>query len=78
MNGQPMETAPKDGTVVRVMNRCMEAPVEAKWGRYTNSVGNQSDEWILVKDSTTFMPLRPGTLVIPDEWWLLGAAESAP
>lgn len=71
MTGQPMDTAPRDGTVISVKNRQMDSHVEARWGKYTNCVGNTSDQWILVKDHQRFMPLPPGAMICPDEWWPL-------
>lgn len=69
---QPIKTAPKDGTVVRVKNSAMDHPVKAKWAPYKSrrlpwlAV---RDEWILVEDEgEKFMPLPPGELIIPDQW----------
>jgi hypothetical protein len=74
---QPIETAPKDGTVIRVRNpmtRNDDMTLDAKWGHYTTPLGREVMEWVLVKDHDRFMPLRPGTLVIPTEWQPLPAS----
>ena len=69
-----IKTAPKDGTVVRVKNGAMQHPVLAKWAKYKSTSPALSfipakDQWVLVKDEhEKFMPLPPGTLVIPDQW----------
>jgi len=69
-----IKTAPKDGTVVRVKNSVMQHPVLAKWGKYKSRSPQLAhipvkDQWVLVKDEyEEFMPLPPGTLVIPDQW----------
>lgn len=71
-NWNPIDTAPKDGTVIRVRNPMIakwETPyVDVKWGNHQGILGNKvTKQWILVKDYC-FLPLRAGTLVIPDEW----------
>lgn len=65
---QPIETAPRDGTVIEVINDVMDQPVNAKWGKYTSSWGHASDDFIVVKDFDEFMPIRPGHLVCPTRW----------
>lgn len=67
---QDIATAPKDGTVVRVRNAVMadDMVIDARWGHYTTSWGRELMEWVIVKDHDRFMPMRPGTLVIPTQW----------
>ena len=71
---KPIKTAPKDGTVVRVKNGVMQHPVLAKWAMYKSTSPALSFipakmQWVLVKDEhEKFLPLPPGTLVIPDQW----------
>lgn len=68
-NWKDMSSAPKDGTPVFVHNKqTHHMKILARWGKYTGHWGNSSDEWIIVRDYERFMPMRPGTFVIPDEW----------
>lgn len=77
MEWQPIETAPKDGTVLLVKNRVMDRAVEARWGEYhSRAVPKTTMQWVLVRDPDRFMPLPPGTLVIPDVWSPLPAPPS--
>jgi len=75
MDWQPIETAPKDGTVVLVKNAVMTEPVEAMWGAYYSPFSQRlASQWVLVRDPDRFMPLPPGILVIPDVWMPLPRA----
>lgn len=66
---QPIATAPKDGTVVRVKNSCMSGWVEARFGDYHPSYGGRVKQaWTTWRDPDPFMPVPRGALVIPDEW----------
>lgn len=73
---QPIDTAPKDGTVIEVKNNQMDREVQAKWGDYKSPWGTPSMQFVLVKDHDRFMPIRPGSLVIPDFWRPLGKGEA--
>jgi len=63
-----IDSAPKDGTTIEVKNDAMDAPVLAKYGEYRSPWGTLSQQFILIKDFDKFMPLPPGTLVIPTHW----------
>jgi hypothetical protein len=70
---QSIETAPKDGTVIRGRNSQIQhwkTPyVEVRWGTHTSQfTGGKTKQWVVVRDFEKFMPMRPGTLVCPDEW----------
>ena len=70
---QLIETAPKDGTIIRVKNDVMDHPVLAMWGKYHSKVtGKTYDDFVLVEDEgEKFMPLPKGTLIIPSHWQLV-------
>lgn len=67
---QTIDTAPRDGTVIEVKNPVMDGPVLAKFSDYKSSYGSKSKQFVLVRDPDRFMPLPPGTLVIPTHWRL--------
>ena len=65
---QPIETAPRDGTVIDVTNDAMKDwSVNARWGKHT-FMGRTTDDFVLVKDFDEFMPLPPGRLICPNRW----------
>jgi hypothetical protein len=66
---QPIDTAPKDGTIIDVTNDSMKDwSVNAKFGKYHSPWGKVFDEFILVQDFDEFMPMRPGQLICPTKW----------
>jgi hypothetical protein len=65
---QPIETAPRDGTVIDATNECMDFSVNAKFGKYESPWGKTYDDFVVVKDFDKFMPMRPGTLIVPSKW----------
>ena len=66
---QDISTAPRDGTVIDVTNDAMKDwSVNAKWGEYHSPWGRIFDEFVLVHDFDEFMPMRPGSLIVPDKW----------
>jgi hypothetical protein len=72
---QDIDTAPKDGTVVRVRNRLtMGMKITARYGPYTSPLGTQSMQWTVVRDFDPFMPVPSGTLTCPTEWAALREA----
>lgn len=65
----PIETAPKDGTVIRAKNECMDFTVLGKWDKYISRFnGRVTMEWVIEKDEDKFTPLRRGTFFVPTMW----------
>lgn len=72
---QTMESAPKDGSRLWLVNPQMESPVIGQWGDYRTSTGKVVKTWIVTHDPhERFQPLRYGTLITPSRWQLLPAA----
>lgn len=66
---KPINTAPKDGTVIEVRNNLThDTKVTAKWAEYTSSWGTKSMQWVVVRDYDDFMPTPSGSLCSPSEW----------
>lgn len=66
---QPIDTAPKDGTVIRVKNTVMQEPVQAKFGTYKSDWGKEyPDNWIVTKEEQQFPSGLVGCFVIPTHW----------
>lgn len=67
---QPIETAPKDGTVIWVINGSMQRPVLAKFDEYyCHLTGETTPDWIVHSDPhERFMPRQYGSLVCPTKW----------
>jgi hypothetical protein len=66
---RPIDEAPTDGTQVFVRNKLThDMKILASFGDYISDFGSQSQQWSIVRDFDKYMPLRPGTLVMPDEW----------
>lgn len=73
---RPIVEAPKDGTQVFVRNKhTHDMKILASFGDYTSDFGTKSQQWSIVRDFDKYMPLRPGTLVMPEEWRLPTAAD---
>jgi hypothetical protein len=68
---RPISDAPWDGTEVFVRNKLThDMKILAAFGEYTSDFGSKSEQWTIVRDFDKYMPLRPGTLVVPTEWRL--------
>ena len=66
---QPIETAPRDGTIILVKNEQMAKPIEARWGDYYPSYGGPpKTAWSVWRDLDEFPCIPRGALVIPTEW----------
>lgn len=65
-----IETAPKDGTVIRVKNAVMSAPVQAKYGTYRSDITGKDypDNWIVTKEEGQYPCGLVGHFVIPTHW----------
>lgn len=73
---RPVIEAPKDGTQVFVRNKLTTGmKILASFGEYVSDLGTKSQQWSIVRDFDKYMPLRPGTLVMPDEWRFPTAAD---
>lgn len=69
LNWKPITAqAPKDGAVVWLRNEIMDRAVHGRWTEYTSNYGTKSMQWVLVRDFDQFMPMPPGTLIVPSEW----------
>lgn len=58
---QPIETAPRDGTVIRFKNKLIgkDEILKCRWGKYINPVGREMMEWV---------EFERGNLVCPTHW----------
>lgn len=67
---QSMETAPRDGTVIRVKNDQMQEPVQAAFGTYYSAVTRRAypDHWVVEKEECRFPSGLRGHFVIPTLW----------
>lgn len=72
---QPIETAPKDGTRVWLINGVMREPVIGQWGEYRSPYSDAvTKEWMITHDPCEpYMPQGYGSLVIPTLWQPLPA-----
>ncbi len=78
-NGQPIETAPKDGTVILLKNAMMDEPVRGHWGEFQIELSDRVFVgWVSDWTPTDFLPFRAGCPVCPDEWSPLSETEGAP
>ena len=67
--GQPISTAPKDGSVVWVINSVMKNPVLARFGKPTLMSGQSIDGFAVYSDPfDPLMPARFNGLVQPTHW----------
>lgn len=70
---QPIETAPKDGARIWVINPVMDNPVIAAWGDYTTLSGIKTKAFVVTHDPhERFMPTT-GNMVCPNRWLPLPA-----
>jgi hypothetical protein len=66
---QPIETAPKDGTRVWLINRTMKQPVIGEWGDHMSLMGKLTKQWIVTHDPLNpHFPSAYGRLCCPDLW----------
>ena len=72
---KPIAEAKQDGTVYRVKNALIgeDIRLDAAWLPYKHISGRMRYEWVLVKDHDDFMPMMPGTLLIPTHYAEEGA-----
>lgn len=66
----PIETAPKDGTVIRVKNDQMDFTVQAKFGVYHSDITDKyyPDNWVVTKEEQQFPCGLVGRFVTPTLW----------
>ena len=66
----PIETAPKDGTIIEVRNSCMDEPCRASWGEYRPPYNTNLTkiDWRTEFTPHKFFPTPAGRLVCPEEW----------
>lgn len=70
-----IESAPKDGSRLWLVNQQMQEPVIGQWDDYRTPTGKVIKEWIVTHDPhERFQPLRYGTLITPTHWQPLPAA----
>lgn len=73
MTWQPIETAPKDGTVVRLRNSLMTDPeyVRGHFGELVLAATGQAasePQWVSDWTPDDMFPFPAGRLICPDEW----------
>ena len=59
----PIDTAPKDGTVIWGRNQAMREPCKMSWGEYTASWGSTYENWRTEFTEDEFFPVLAGNLI---------------